>query len=422
MIRRLKIKFVCINMFLVTVMLLVIFGMVLHVTMENMEKQNQQMIQRIQEDHIPPKPRDDGPEPRLPHFVVNIDCRGEMTVSSQFFFETADTQSLLELGREVSAATERTGLLKDQNLRFTRFETPEGEKIVFVDITVERIMMENLVKNCLLIGVISFLLFLGVSILLAQWAIRPVEISWENQRRFVADASHELKTPLTVIMTNAELIQEQSYDAPAREQFLSSILLMSRQMRGLVEGLLELARVDNGILKTGFSRVDLSLAVNDCIMSFEPLFFEKGLELQSETEEGLFVQGSETHLRQMTDILLDNAVKYGDCSQSAVVNLRRQGRNALLCVSTGGEEISRQDLKNIFKRFYRIDRARTMNQSYGLGLSIAWNVVTEHGGRIWAESRNGTNSFYVQLPLTFQNPEQTGITRHSGRMASKADQ
>ena len=257
--------------------------------------------------------------------------------------------------------------------------------------------MRSLTDTCILIGVLGFAVFLGLSFLLARWAVKPVETAWNQQRQFVADASHELKTPLTVILTNAELLQEPEYDEQARSRFVDSIMTMSRQMRGLVESLLELARVDNGGQNMVFSRLNFSELVSDALLPFEPVYFEKGLTLESNVEENLFVKGSQQHLKQVADILLDNASKYASADSTVRVILRRQGSHCLLSVASAGDAISREDLKNIFKRFYRMDKARSMNHSYGLGLSIADSIVGKHGGKIWAESADGVNTFFVQL-------------------------
>ena len=258
--------------------------------------------------------------------------------------------------------------------------------------------MRSLTNTCVIIGVLSFAVFLGLSFLLARWAVKPVETAWNQQRQFVADASHELKTPLTVILTNAELLQEPEYDEQARSRFVDSIMTMSHQMRGLVESLLELARVDNGGQNMVFFRLNFSELVSDALLPFEPVYFEKGLTLESNVEENLFVKGSQQHLKQVADILLDNASKYASADSTVRVILRRQGSHCLLSVASAGDAISKEDLKNIFKRFYRMDKARSMNHSYGLGLSIADSIVSKHGGKIWAESADGVNTFFVQLP------------------------
>ena len=117
-----------------------------------------------------------------------------------------------------------------------------------------------------------------------------------------------------------------------------------------------------------------------------------------EIAPGIAVNGSSLHLRQTLEILLDNGLKYSQTPGTVTVRLGRQGRRCLLTVSTPGEELSKEELRDIFKRFYRADKVRAMNESYGLGLAIAREIVTEHRGRIWAESGEGRNTFFVELP------------------------
>ncbi len=395
MIKGLKIKFVCINMLIVTVMLAVIFGLVLRLTDRNMEMQGRRLLQSIHED--PAGRISLGEGRRNAFFVVTRDSRGGLTVSDNGTV-SGDPETFLEIARQALGQEEWQGLLKEQDLIFSRRISPRGERIVFVDISAERVMMEHLMRTCLCIAVLSFGLFLILSILLAQWAVRPVEEAWNQQRQFVADASHELKTPLTVIMTNAELLKSRE-GSEAQNPFAHSILLMSRQMRGLVDGLLNLARVDNGAVRTAFEEVDLSELFTGAVLPFEPVYFENNLELSTDIRAGIRVRGSRAHLQQVMDILLDNGAKYAPAGSTVSIRLEKQGNHCLLTVSNPGEEISREDLKNIFRRFYRIDKARSMNGSYGLGLPIAEGIVKDHGGKIWAESRAGMVTFSVQLPL-----------------------
>lgn len=400
MIKRLRIKFVCINMVIVTVMLLVIFGMVLHFTRDNLEEQSLRTMQTLM-DSSPSqlwRPGEVFGEVQLPFFLVSINRSGELTAASGGYYDLTDKSAILEIILLAIETSEETGLLSQYNLRFCKKTTPFGQSIVFVDISSELATMRSLVKSCIFIGLVSFFLFLCLSFLLARWAIRPVEQAWTQQRQFVADASHELKTPLTVIMTNAELLQSPGYGETERSRFADSILTMSHQMRDLVESLLELARVDNGAAKMVFSQLNFSELVSDGLLPFEPVYFEKDLVLESEIEDGLRVKGSQSHLKQVLDILLDNAAKYSSPHGTVTVQAKRQGGHCLLSVSSPGDPISKEDLKNIFKRFYRIDKARSMNHSYGLGLSIASSIVKEHRGKIWAESTDSLNTFFVQLP------------------------
>ena len=399
MLKRLRIKFVCINMLIATAMLAVIFGMVFHFTRQNLQNESMRMLQTVTSERSrlgrPGQRRD---EVRLPYFVLDITQTGEVLASGDGY-DLSDQDFLREIISAVLAATDQTGSIEEYGLRYQRVMTPMGHRIAFVDMSSERNTLNNLMKTCALIGTVSLVVFFLISLFLARWAIKPVEQAWAQQRQFVADASHELKTPLTVILTNAELLQGPDRDEEAKAQFSSSILTMAHQMRGLVESLLELARLDSGTAKADLSRLDFSALVAEAILPFEPLYFEQGLEIRSQIEEWITVHGNQSHLRQVTEILLDNAMKYSTSPALVELKLQRQGRRCLLSVSNPGQPISPEDLRNIFKRFYRVDKARSMNHSYGLGLSIAENIVAEHKGRIWAESKEGINTFFVELPI-----------------------
>ena len=174
---------------------------------------------------------------------------------------------------------------------------------------------------------------------------------------------------------------------------------MSRQMRQLIEEMLDLARTDNGQGTLVFSPVDLSRLVNDAVLPFEPVFFERGLTLTADIQEHITVSGSQQHLRQITDILLDNAQKYSSSAGEVTVQLTRQGGRCRLSVSNPGDVLSKAERKDIFKRFYRTDEAHSQRGSYGLGLSIAANIAAMHRGKIWVESSNGRNIFHLELPV-----------------------
>lgn len=397
MLKKLRVKFVCIMMAIVTVMLCVIFALVIHYTDRMLEQESVEALQKAVSDPGFLLENFDGES--MPYFVLSRSGWDGIAVSSPVYLEKFGEDGVREIWNAVTRAGSQSGELEGYSLRFLRVSRPIGEAFVFLDISSQQMAMESLIRASISVGVFGLVIFLGLSILLAWWTVKPVEKAWEQQRQFVADASHELKTPLAVIMTNAELLQEPVCESDTQTQCSESILTMSRQMRGLVEGLLELARVDNGAVKSGFAELDLSALAEESVLPFEPLYFEKGLTLSTAIEGGIRVKGSEAHLRQVLDILLDNAMKYSAPAGQVWVALRRQGSHCVLMVASPGAPISREDLRNIFKRFYRIDKARSRDGSYGLGLSIARSIVTEHRGKIWAESENGVNTFFVQLPV-----------------------
>ena len=414
MIRKLRVRFVSIMMVIVCTMLIIIFGLVVHRTHSRIREDGLRMMENSA--YAPmgtlsdrnPKRKDEYKTMNilLPFFRVLIDADGKIVDMDGDYYDLTQEGSeavLEELVSAVTASEEKVGDLRDYNLRYYRSGARkwDGQIIIFMDISSEIATMQNLYRTCVIIGLGSFASFLVISIFFARWAVRPVEEAWAQQRQFVSDASHELKTPLTVILTDAEMLKSPRFDEAHKAQFVENILTMSNQMRGLVESLLQLARVDSGaIQKMPLQTIDLSGLVSDELLTFDALFFEKGLTLAEDITDGITVHGSPQHLKQVVEILLDNAQKYASPQGTVQVTLQKSGaHHCLLSVSDPGDPIRPEDLKKIFQRFYRIDEARAMNHSYGLGLSIAENIVKNHKGRIWAESAEGINTFRVELPM-----------------------
>ena len=399
MIRRLRLKFICINMLIVLILLAVMMGLVHSFTRSRLEADSRQVMQRVVAGPMrPPRPNEQGTEMQIPCFKLSLDESGALIAQEGGYYDLSDESMLQELIASVQMEDGASGVIDQYHLRYLVHKTPKNTVLVFADMTGENATMKHLLRSCLLIGFAGVILFLAVSILLARWAVRPVEQAWDQQRQFVGDASHELKTPLTVILTSTELLQSGSCAPEEQNRFLASIRTMAEQMRGLVDELLSLTRADNPDLSVNREPVDLSKCVSDSILPFEPVFYEKDLTIEQTIEENIHVRGNEARLGQVVEILLDNAQKYCTPGTCTKVNLLRQGRSAILTVENRGEELSKEELEDVFRRFYRRDKARSMNHSYGLGLAIAKQIVEGHRGKIWAESGGGNVRFCVQLP------------------------
>lgn len=399
MTKKLRYQFITITMSIVTIMLCVIMFLIYFFTKMNLENNSINMMQNIANNpfllHLPNEIQDDV---RLPYFTLQLDIYGDLIATGGGYYDLSDKNFLMNLIDATFSSSDRVGIIEEYNLRFYRTSNVGIQTLVYVDISNELTILNNLIRNCIFIGMGCFILFLIISFLLASWVIKPVDKAWEQQRQFIADASHELKTPLTVIMTNAELMQNPDYDEKNKSAFASSILTMSKQMRNLVEQMLELARADNAQKNIVFSAVDFSRLVSDAILPFEPIFYEKGLTLNTEIADNIIVNGDSAQLSQVLEILLDNAQKYSSKDGTTWITLQKHGKgHCLLSVADEGEEIPANDLNNLFKRFYRADKARTRTGSFGLGLSIAETIVTRHKGKIWVESKNNINTFFVEL-------------------------
>ena len=400
MIQKLRFKFVLINMSIVTLMLCVILGLVFYFTSADLEQESIRMMQNIAAQPFQQgTPMELGEDVRLPFFTLQLGPRGELLSTGGVYYDLSDGDFLDHLVQQIFASPKRLGVLPEYNLRYYRMDSPASQYLVFADISSEVATLEGLRTTCLIIGGVSFLVFLWISVLLSKWAVKPVDQAWKQQRDFVAAASHELKTPLTVIMANAELMQDPDYGEEKRIKFLDNIFVMSRQMRRLVEQMLSLAQTDSAAPQASFAPVDLSHLVSQSLLTFEPVFYEKGMTITAQTQEGVRVTGNESQLRQVLEILLDNAQKYAQEGGTTLITLKKREKKGrcLLTVANQGPAIPPEELPNLFKRFYRMDKARSRTGSFGLGLSIAQGIVEQHRGKIWAESKDGWNRFLVEL-------------------------
>lgn len=400
MLKKLRIRFISLSVVIFAVMLGIIFGLIYYFTAENLESQSLIHMETVLNSRSRMSNKlMRGDENRTPTFTIEMTSLGSTYIVGSSYYDLSDENVIGELMTHALNTSEQSGVIREYGLRYLRRATPLGWTVAFADITGERQMLDGLIRDLVLIELVGIALFFGASIFFARWATKPVETAWKQQQQFVADASHELKTPLAVIMSNAELMQTSGYSEAERAHFGESILIMSRKMRELVERLLDLARADNGQIKTTFEPLDYSTLVSDAVLPFEALFFEKELMLESTVAPDIRVNGSANYLRQTVEILLDNAQKYS-LPGTVTLTLEKHDRtHCLLTVKNPGEDMSAEELRNIFKRFYRADKARSSDSgSYGLGLAIAESIVAEHGGKIWAESKSGTVSFNILLP------------------------
>jgi len=280
---------------------------------------------------------------------------------------------------------------------FRKDISTNGTWYVLMDAHSENMQYQNLVSMCRFLYVISIIFTIPISYILALFGTRPIEKAWQEQKRFVADASHELKTPLTVIITNAELLKK---DASKNQQdrYIQNIFAESIQMKTLVQNLLDLARTDRGFIKKDFAKFDFTKLINETSLVMEVELFERGHELITTVDDNINIKGDYVKISQLIYIILDNAGKYSDEKTPIHMSLTKDGRNhAILDITNSGNEISKDEQKKIFNRFYRTDKARSLNGSYGLGLSIAYEIANAHKAKIWVESKNHKVSFKVRF-------------------------
>lgn len=409
MIRKLRLKFVAICMAMVTAVLAVVCFAIFAALRGNVADLSREVLHRvIQEEALSGGRKPEigveigGDKVLLPYFTVSVWPGGGGTYAA---YVTGGTYAGLEDTAELTAILEDClnqeppeGVIQSYSLRYLRRDNGLYRRLAFVDMSMERAMLREMMGSYLRIALAAFLLLLGVSVILARWATEPMERAWGQQRQFLSDASHELKTPLTVILSNAELLSALPLEErPAR--WTDNILSESQQMKRLVEEMLTLARADNLAQSAVLAEVSLSDVAEDCALAFEPVAFEAGKPLEYHVAEGVTVLGDGDKLRRLVSILLDNAVKYGAEGGTITLALERTERQARLMVSNPGEPIPAEQLGRLFERFYRADASRGEKSGFGLGLSIAAVIAQEHKGVLKAESGREGTRFLFTLPL-----------------------
>ena len=410
MIKALRTKFVAMMMSVVTLILLAIFLTMLITTQKDIERNSMMVLQQSLDDRVlsqisgmpPQTPGGPPPNSRMPTMVIEASEDGTYRVLLNRIYNIGESD-LASIVALALSNEETFGTIKSHDLRYLRREINGTTLIAFADTSMETAILRNLVVTSLSIGAGALLAFFVLSILLARWAVGPVERAWESQRQFIADASHELRTPLTVILSNAEMLDSEDADKDDKQsERIENIKAEGLRMKRLIESMLSLARSDHAEAPFHLIPVCLSDIVMDSVLLFESTIYDEGKTFEYRVKDNIVVHGDPERLRQLVDILLENAIKYTPKGGLISVDLDDPSKKSvLLSVANEGQPIPADELDDIFQRFYRVDKSRQSDGGFGLGLSIAQNIVSAHKGKIWAESDpHKGNVFHVSLPVS----------------------
>ncbi|OOM75356.1 alkaline phosphatase synthesis sensor protein PhoR [Clostridium puniceum] len=398
MINKLKKKFVFINMVLILIILMFTFGSVYISTSTRLIMDSNDLLQKTieQENEIYKKQIDIGnqkidsapPPPQTLSFAIQLDKNNNIT---DIFYNNIDNLNIdtLKILVDFSLANNNsTGLVQDENFRFLKHPNEKGIKIAFTDRNLEINTLKSLLKTFALVGIGSSIAFFIVSLYLANWAVKPIKRSWEQQRQFVADASHELKTPLTVILANADIVLSHKEDTINNQiKWINYIKTEGERMTSLVNDLLFLAKTADNKNEVIFSILNFSDIIWNCVLPFESVAFEEDKTIDSEITPDIFINGDGNRLKQLIFILIDNAIKYSSEKGNININLTKTQDKLLLSVNNTGEPIPEEKILHLFDRFYRADESRARKKDgYGLGLAIAKTIVDTHHGKIIVKS------------------------------------
>ncbi len=367
---------------------------------------------RLPEGTPPPKPEGDQdplvrPDADMPGgnslarlsnaYTVHLDADGSVSAWSSDREGLYDDDEVRAMAAAAVAAGRDSGRVGTQYYRLTEDDEAEGGRLLVVlDARLEFLSADRMLRATVLVAALAGLLLAAGAYLLIRRMLQPVQASFDRQKQFVWDASHEFKTPLAVISANAELLSRQV----GPNEYLGYIQSEVRRTDGLVQSLLTLARMDKGTVSAEMKRFDLSQALLSVALPFESTVFEAGRTLETDVPEGVSIRGDEAMLQQLVVILLSNALKYSDEGGLIRLSLAQKGRGAVITVYNTGRGIAPENLEKIFDRFYREDTSHNSEiAGNGLGLAIARTIARAHRGNVRAESEPGRSAtFVVNLP------------------------
>ena len=384
MLKRLKIKFIAIVMTLVGLVLVASLAISLYSSYSSqrniiigaLERNLAGDIDSVPTIGAPQHDREGGDRGR------NMLALGVLVSSDGVILQTSDggvyiNQSVLtSVVSEVLSTSATSGDDAEAHVSWMSRTLSDGSvRIAIVDTTDADSAMHELIVRDAQIAAIALLVLFGITYVLAAWSLAPVAEAWEGQRRFVADASHELKTPLAVILANTEILMKDEAIPADSRRWVESTASEASHMKSLVNDLLQLARADEGAAQIA--------------PEFDAVAFEHGCTIDASIEPDVNIKGDRAWIERLVRILIDNACKYAAPDSVIRLELAREGSKARYSVTNQGDPIDPDDLEHIFDRFYRSDKARERSEStggFGLGLAIAKSIAEAHGGTIKATS------------------------------------
>lgn len=327
-------------------------------------------------------------------YTIKYNTDNEITEILNYTQNSILEDEIRQVAQGILESSSKKSGIEVKNLYFDQysyaFEAPNT--LTIIDNSSVKAKLESLLRTSMIIFALVEIAIVVISIKITGWLIKPVEETFNKQKQFVADASHELKTPIAIIMANAEALEKE----PEEKKWLNNIKGESERMNELVTNLLDLAKLEEVKDTETYSEEDLSKIVEMSVLTFESLMFENQIELKYDIQKDIKMNCNNSQIKQLVAILLDNAIKHSVEGGEIQVLLKKQKSDIFLSVSNKGKDIPKDMQDKIFERFYRADESRNRDSNrYGLGLAIAKNIVENHKGKISVDSEKGITTFKV---------------------------
>ena len=326
-------------------------------------------------------------------FVVRVSADGEIMKSDLSRIVSVDSESAKEYITTALESSRKRGFIG--NFRYAKAADQDGTLSTFLDCGRKLDSFKSFLWTTVTVGLAGCFVVFIAFIFAADRIVSPIAESYEKQKRFISDAGHEIKTPLTIINANVDLLE-----SDGEKEELTDIRIQTKRLTELTNNLVMLSKMEEAehtIQKVEFPLSDL---VSETVSSFRAPAVSRGLDLEAGIAKDITMNGSPDMIRQLVSILLDNAVKYSSEGGKIAVGLSAHRKSVILSVeNTSAEKISEDDLPRVFDRFYRTDKSRNSETGgNGIGLSVAKAITEAHGGSISASTKTG-HEFCVTVTL-----------------------
>ena len=405
MIYRLQKRFILICTVSVLTVIALVFGVILALNISSMNRNMDMLADRVSEGggRFPGSMQEKPPHDKMPlpndqsfefitpetpfatrHFTVFFDKQGEVARTNTESIYSITDEIAIEYAESVLNDGDERGWIS--SYRYKVFSAEMGKGVVFVDGSMSRssLMQSMTIAGFVLLSCAALVLML--IFWLSKKAVKPIAESYEKQKQFITDANHELKTPLTLILTNLDIAEAEL----GKNEWLDDIRAEGQRMTELVNQLVALSRMDEDGQLLNATEVAFGELVADTVSEFELLAKERGKTLTASIDKETSYLGDEVLLHRLVGILMDNAIKYCDQGGEISITLRR-GRRVVLTVENVYTAVGEIELNRLFDRFYRADKARKFTGGYGVGLSMAKAIVEKHRGEITAYKKDATH-------------------------------
>lgn len=337
-------------------------------------------------------PAHGGMSPEIPYesryFTVTVSESGEIVKTDLSKILSVDDSSVDDYAEKALSSSRSRGFIKQ--FRFAKRTSGKETEIIFLDCGRKLDAFKAFLWVSVSVGLGGCVIMFAVFVLISGKIVKPIAESYEKQKQFVSDAGHEMKTPLTIINANLDLLESDGQSGEQAEE-LEDIRSQTKRMTELTNNLVYLSKMEESEHKPTMAEMPLSEVVSETVNSFTPLIKGKNLDFSTNITPDITLYGSPDAIRRLTSVLLENAVKYSPANRKLTVNLTANKKSAVLSVFNETEnEIKKEDLPHVFDRFYRTDASRnSATGGHGIGLSIAKAITEIHGGGIKAETISG---------------------------------